>query len=300
MMALGVKPGDEVITTPYTFFATAGCVSRLGARPVFVDLDPTTFNIDPAGIEAAITDKTVGIIPVHLFGQCAHMTAIGPLAKARGLWVLEDAAQSIGSAHKGAVAGTMGTAATFSFFPAKNLGALGDAGAVVTNDGDLAQRMRMLRGHGARQKYFHDMVGGNFRLDALQGAILTVKLPHLVSWEEGRRRVAAGYAEALSQVDGLTLPREAPGDRHVYNQYVIRCDRRDELREGLSQRGIGNAIYYPAPLSVQPCFADLGYAGGDFPVAERASAETLAIPVDPNLTAEQQQVVIDAIREVLS
>jgi len=295
MMALGVKPGDEVITSPYTFFSTAGCVARLGARPVFVDIEPDGFNLDIEKIEAAVTDRTVGIVPVHLFGQCAHMDAIGRIAKARGLWVMEDAAQSIGAELDGRPAGTWGTVGTFSFFPAKNLGALGDGGAAVTDDGDLADRIAHLRGHGAKRKYHHEEVGGNFRLDALQAAMLSVKLPALRGWEEGRRRVASRYAGALEGIDGVTVPRELPGRRHVYNQYVIRLRDRDAVRELLAERGIGCAVYYPSPLSAQPCFAYLGHGPGDFPEAERAARETLAIPVDPLLDEAQQEAVIEAV-----
>jgi len=301
MMALGVRPGDEVITTPYPFFATAGCVSRLGAKPVFVDIAPDGFDIDPALIEAAVTDRTVGIIPVHLFGRCADMDAVGRIAADRGLWVLEDAAQSIGATHGGRQAGTMGTVGTYSFFPAKNLGALGDGGAVVTSDEALADRMVALRNHGSRTKYHHEEVGGNFRLDALQAAFLSVKLPALRGWEDGRRAVAARYAEAFAGVAGLTAPAADPAGRHVFNQYVVRIagGRRDRVKAALEAAGIGCAIYYPAPLSVQPCFAYLGGKEGDFPEAERASRETLAIPVDPLLTAAQQARIIEAVAEAM-
>jgi dTDP-4-amino-4,6-dideoxygalactose transaminase len=299
LMALGVGPGDEVITTPYTFFATAGCASRLGAKPVFVDIEPDGYNMDASLIEAAITDRTVGIIPVHLFGRCADMDAVSRIAAERGLWVLEDAAQSIGATHSGRQAGTMGTVGTYSFFPAKNLGALGDGGAVVTSDAALADRMVSLRNHGSKRKYHHEEVGGNFRLDALQAAFLSVKLPALRGWEEGRRRVAARYAEAFAGVAEVIAPREDPAGRHVFNQYVVRIagGRRDRVKAALEAAGIGCAVYYPAPLSVQPCFAYLGRKEGDFPEAERASRETLAIPVDPLLTAEQQALVVGTIEE---
>ncbi len=283
LMGLGVKPGDEVITSPYTFFATAGSIARLGAKPVFVDIEPDTFNINPALIEGAITDRTVGIVPVHLFGQCADMDPILELARARDLWVLEDAAQAIGARYRGQAAGTMGDAAAFSFFPAKNLGALGDAGAVVTGNADLADRMRALRQHGAVKKYFHEEVGGNFRLDALQAALLSVKLPHLTGWEEGRRRVAGSYRELLGGEPGVTLPVEREGNFHVFNQYVIRTRERDTLKRALTEAGIGCAIYYPKCLHVQECFSFLGHGPGDFVEAQRAAKETLAIPVDPNL-----------------
>ncbi len=299
MMALRVKPGDRVITTPYTFFATAGCISRLGATPVFVDIDPESFNIDVARLEEAVTDDTVGIVPVHLFGRCADMTEVNAIAARHDLWVLEDAAQAIGATHAGASAGTMGIAGTFSFFPAKNLGAFGDGGAVVTDDDDLADRIRALRGHGAKVKYYHDLVGGNFRLDALQAALLSVKLPHLAAWEEGRRRVAKKYGEALGEFPGIVLPSVKKGDDHVFNQYVVRCDARDDLKTALETAGIGCAIYYPVPLHLQPCFADLGYNVGDFPQAERAAMETLAIPVDPTMEKNDQLLIINLIKKAL-
>jgi len=299
MMALCVKPGDRVITTPYTFFATAGCIARLGATPVFVDIDPESFNIDSAKLEEAVTDDTVGIVPVHLFGRCADMTEVNAVAARHDLWVLEDAAQAMGATHAGASAGAMGIAGTFSFFPAKNLGAFGDGGAVVTNDDDLAQRIRALRDHGAKVKYYHDLVGGNFRLDALQAALLSVKLPHLTAWEEGRRRVAKRYREVLGELPGITLPSVEKGDDHVFNQYVIRCDRRNELKAALEGAGVGCAIYYPVPLHLQPCFADLGYGVGYFPQAERAATETLAIPVDPNLEENDQLVITNLIKSTL-
>ena len=299
MMALHVKPGDRVITTPYTFFATAGCISRLGATPVFVDIDPESFNIDVARLEEAITDDTVGIIPVHLFGRCADMTEVNAVAARHDLWVLEDAAQAVGATHAGASAGTMGIAGAFSFFPAKNLGAFGDGGAIITDDDDLAAEIRALRGHGAKVKYYHDLVGGNFRLDALQAALLSVKLPHLAGWEEGRRRVAGKYRETLSEFPGITLPPVKEGDDHVFNQYVVRCDRRDELKAAFEEAGVGCAIYYPVPLHLQPCFADLGYGPGDFPHSERAAKETLAIPVDPALEENDQLVIINLIQRIL-
>ena len=299
MMALRVKPGDRVITTPYTFFATAGCIARLGATPVFVDIDPESFNIDAGKLEEAVTDDTVGIIPVHLFGRCADMTEVNAVAARHDLWVLEDAAQAIRATHAGASAGGMGIAGTFSFFPAKNLGAFGDGGAVVTGDDDLAERIRALRGHGAKVKYYHDLVGGNFRLDALQAALLSVKLPHLAAWGEGRRRVAKRYGEALGELPGITLPSTEKGDDHVFNQYVIRCDARDDLKTAFEGAGVGCAIYYPVPLHLQPCFADLGYGVGDFPQAERAARETLAIPVDPALEENDQLVIINLIKKTL-
>ncbi len=283
LMALGVGAGDEIITTPYTFFATAGSIARLGAKPVFIDIDPITFNIDPTAIEAAVTERTVGILPVHLFGQCAEMLPVLDVARSLGLWVLEDAAQAIGAKYHERSAGTMGKAGMFSFFPAKNLGALGDAGAVVTDDPDLTAQMRSLRQHGAKQKYRHDCIGGNFRLDALQASLLSVKLPLLEEWEAGRRRVAARYHELLSDLEELTLPVELDKRRHVFNQYVVRSKKRDAIKRSLKSAGIGCAVYYPEPLHVQECFAHLGYRRGDFPEAERAAKESLALPIDPLL-----------------
>lgn len=297
MMALGVSPGDEVITTPYTFFATAGCVARLGARPRFVDIDPTTFNIDVSQIAGVIGPRTVGIIPVHLFGQCADMAPIVELASDNGLWIIEDAAQAIGATYRGQPAGTFGAAGTLSFFPAKNLGALGDGGAIITRDRALGEKMTALRQHGAGTRYFHDTVGGNFRLDAIQAAFLSVKLPHLPEWEAGRRRVAARYADALSDIDELALPVEAEGGRHVYNQYVIRTPRRDVLKQALAESGVGSAIYYPLPLHLQACFAPLGYREGDFPASEAAALDSLALPVDPLLAETAQDRIVSVVRQ---
>ncbi len=300
LMALGVGPGDEVITTPFTFFATAGCVSRLGAKPVFVDIEPGGFNIDPAKVEAAVTDRTKAIIPVHLFGQCAEMDPILEIAKKRKFLVIEDAAQAIGSEYKGRRAGAMGTVGCFSFFPSKNLGGFGDGGMITTNDQELAAKLKMLRNHGAKPKYYHALVGGNFRLDAIQAAILRVKLKHLDDWSAARQRNAARYRELFAGMDAVKCPAELPERRHIYNQFSIRVPRRDELRAYLAERKIGCEIYYPVPLHVQECFADLGYAKGDMPESERAAAEVLALPVYPELTGEQQGVVVDAIAGFLS
>ncbi|MDJ0765884.1 MAG: DegT/DnrJ/EryC1/StrS family aminotransferase [Myxococcota bacterium] len=302
MMALDVRPGDEIITTPYTFFSTAGCIARLGARPVFADIDPVTFNIDPAGIGAVITDRTVGIIPVHLFGQCADMDPILEIAEARGLWVLEDAAQALGATYKRYKAGSLGRLSALSFFPAKNLGALGDAGAVLTNNAALAKKIQMLRQHGSQTKYCHDLVGGNFRLDALQAGWLSAKLPHVLDWEAGRRSVAQRYRAGLGIVDGLVLPQEVPQQRHVFNQYVIRIKtpKRDRVRQALTQNGIGCAVYYPHPLHLQPCFAHLGYNRGDFPESERAAEEALALPMDPLLGETAQERVIHTVIQALT
>ncbi len=300
LMALGVGPGDEVITTPFTFFATAGCVHRLGARPVFVDVEPLGFNIDPARVEAAVTEKTKAIVPVHLFGQCAEMGPILEVAKKRRLFVVEDAAQAIGSEYRGRRAGSLGTTGCFSFFPSKNLGGFGDGGMITTNDGALADRLRILRNHGAEPKYYHAMVGGNFRLDAIQAAVLRVKLRHLDDWSAARQRNAARYRELFAGVDAVKCPAELPGRRHIYNQFSIRVPRRDELRAHLAEKKIGCEVYYPVPLHLQECFADLGYGKGDMPESERAAAEVLALPVYPELSEEQQKRVVDAIAEFLA
>ena len=294
LMALGVGPGDEVITTPFTFFATAGSIARLGARPVFVDIEEDTFNIDPDKIAPAITDKTKAIIPVHLFGQCADMDKI---ARAAGdIPIIEDAAQALSAEYKGKKAGVLGTMACFSFFPSKNLGGAGDGGMITTNDDDLAAKLRMLRVHGAHEKYYHDVVGINSRLDALQAAVLRVKLPHLDSWSDGRARNAARYGELLAGAN-VVCPVARDFARHVYNQYTIRVARRDELMARLKEREIGCAIYYPVPLHLQKCFAHLGYKEGDLPVAEKASREVLSIPVYPELSDEMLGYVAETIRE---
>lgn len=299
LMALGVGPGDEVITSPYTFFATAGCIARLGATPVFADIDPVTFNIDPATIEAAITDRTAGIVPVHLFGHCADMEPIWELAVAEGLWILEDAAQAIGAAYQGQAAGTMGIAGVYSFFPAKNLGALGDGGAVVSNDRSLLDWVNSLRHHGATEKYHHGLVGGNFRLDALQAALLQAKLHSLKGWEEGRRAVARRYGELFETLGPVTAPVEMQDCYHVFNQYVIRVPDRDRVQAALLEAGIGCAIYYPIPLHQQACFSDLNYKPGDLPIAEAAAVESLAIPIDPLLEEADQLRVFEAIKGAL-
>ena len=298
LMALDIKPGDEVITPTYSFFATAGCVSRLGARPVLVDSDPETFNVDPAAVAAAVTLRTKAIIPVHLFGQSAEMDAIMLTAERAGVPVIEDAAQAIGATYRTRPVGGIGAFGCFSFFPSKNLGAFGDAGLVTTNDEALAKRARLLRTHGMEPKYYHHLVGGNFRMDALQAAVLRVKAPHLAAWTEARRRNAARYRElfATSGIgDAIVLPREPQDRLHIYNQFVIRTAERDALKAHLDAHGIGNEIYYPVPFHLQPCFADLGYRRGQFPHAERAAAESLAIPIYGELTLEQQEAVVSAI-----
>lgn len=301
LIAIGIQPSDEVITTPYTFFATAGCVARLGARPVFVDIDPRTYNIDPAGIEAAITVRTKAIVPVHLFGQMADMDPIMAIAQRHNLYVIEDAAQAIGAEYQGRRAGSIGHLGCFSFFPSKNLGGFGDGGMVVTNDADLADKIRLLRAHGAQPKYHHKLIGGNFRLDALQAAVLRVKLKYLDAWTAARQRNATRYRQLFAQ-SGMPvgLPFDAGYGRHIYNQFVIRVERRDALMAFLKQKGIGTEVYYPVPLHLQQCFADWGHQTGDFPASERASQETLALPIYPELSEEQQSAVVDTIREFFS
>jgi dTDP-4-amino-4,6-dideoxygalactose transaminase len=300
LMALEVGPEDEVITTPFTFGATAGSIARLGARPVFVDIDPVTFNIDEKQIEKAITPKTRAIMPVHLFGLPAQMDAILGLARDRGLAVIEDAAQAIGALWKGQRIGSLGTFGCFSYFPSKNLGGAGDGGMVATNDPELAQRLKTLRVHGTKKKYYYELLGMNSRLDALQAAVLRVKLRHLGDWAEGRRRNANRYevlfrGYCLEQV--VTLPSTPETSFHVYNQYSIRVKRRDELQRHLREQNIPTEIYYPSPLHLQPAFANLGYRPGDFPTAESACGHVLALPIYPEITEEQQRAVVAAIAE---
>jgi dTDP-4-amino-4,6-dideoxygalactose transaminase len=320
LMALGVGPGDEVIVPTFSFFATAGVVSRLNARPVLVDIDPVTYNIDPEGVRRAITSRTKAIVPVHLYGQSADMDPIMEVAARGGIAVVEDGAQAIGARYRdGRRAGSIGAAGCFSFFPSKNLGGFGDAGLITTNDSALYERMRIMRVHGGEKKYYHQVIGGNFRIDALQAAVLSVKLPHLDDWSRGRERNAKIYdrmfvERGLNRGDGATefgdgnrvlLPQavyEGSGvwPTHIYNQYVIRVERRDELKEWLTGKSIGNEVYYPVPFHLQECFADLGYKRGDFPHAERAAAEVLALPVYPELTGEQIAYVVEAIGEGVS
>ncbi len=299
LMAIDLRPGDEVITTAYSFFATAGAVHRLGGRPVFVDINPATCNIDPTQIEAAITPWTRAIIPVHLYGQMADMDPIMEIATRHNLFVIEDAAQAIGSEYKGRRAGSIGHFGCFSFFPSKNLGAFGDGGMITANDPDLAQRARLLRNHGAEPKYYHKLVGGNFRLDALQAAILRVKLPYLDGWTVDRQRNADRYRQLFAQagIADIVLPTEEPERRHIYNQFVIRTTRRAAVIAALKERKIGHEIYYPVPLHLQECFARLGYRSGSLPASERAAAETLALPIYPELTEEMQAAVVSAIAE---
>jgi len=295
LMALGIKPGDEVIVPAFSFFATAGTVARLGARPVFADIDPETFNIDVRSIERRITAGTKAILPVHLFGQMADMQPILRLGEKHGVPVIEDAAQSIGSEQDGKRAGSLGIAGCLSFFPSKNLGAFGDAGMVVTNDPAMADRVRALRMHGFRSKYENEFLGGNFRLDALQAAVLRVKLRHLDGWTERRQQNARLYRDLLSGKAGL--PLERPG-RHIYNQFVIRHPRRDALRAHLLECRIGSDVYYPSPLHLQACFSSLGHTSGEFPVSEQACREVLALPIYPELTPAMIRRVADAIATV--
>jgi dTDP-4-amino-4,6-dideoxygalactose transaminase len=302
LMALGIGSGDEVITTPFSFFATAGCIARVGATPVFVDIDPVTFNIDVTRIEDAITPRTKAIMPVHLFGQPSEMRAVREVAHRRGLRVIEDAAQAIGARTDQGPVGALGDVACFSFFPSKNLGAFGDAGLVTVADDALAERIRLLRTHGAKPKYFHAEIGGNFRLDALQAALLAVKLPCLDGWAEGRSRNAAQYTALLSDIglpaESLTLPVSvAPG--HVWNQYTLRTNRRDELQQHLVRNKIGCEVYYPLPLHLQKCFAHLGYAEGSMPEAECAAKQVLSLPIFPELGAERLRYVADQVRHAL-
>jgi dTDP-4-amino-4,6-dideoxygalactose transaminase len=298
LMALGIGPGAEVITTPFTFFATAGSIVRTGATPVFVDIDSRTYNIDPGLIEAAISPRTRAILPVHLYGQVCDMDPVLAIAERHGLYVIEDAAQSIGALYKGRRAGSMGTVGCFSFFPSKNLGAAGDGGMVVTSDERVAERLRMMRNHGAKPKYFHKLVGGNFRLDPLQAAILLVKFPHLEQWSEARRRNAGFYNRAF-QASAVGTPCVTPWISpecvSIYNQYVIRVKDRDQLMAHLKAAGIDTEVYYPRSLHEQECFSSLGYQPDDCPEASRAAGEVLALPIYPELTEEMLQAVAEAV-----
>ncbi|GBD32877.1 dTDP-3-amino-3,4,6-trideoxy-alpha-D-glucose transaminase [bacterium HR33] len=301
LKALDLEPEEEVITSPFTFFATAGAIWNAGGKPVFADIEPETFNIDPAAVEAAIGPRTRAVVPVHLFGQMARMEDLLRIASGRGLVLIEDAAQAIGARRKidgrWRMAGELGWAGAFSFFPSKNLGAWGDGGMIVTQDGALAERLRRLRTHGGLKHYHHEEVGTNSRLDTLQAAVLLAKLPHLGAWSAARREVAARYSEELSGVGDLVLPKVDQANEHIFHQYTIRTRRRDALLEHLRARGIGCAVYYPTPLHLQPCFAGLGYKAGQFPEAERASREVLSLPVYPELDHAAQGKVIDAIKE---
>jgi dTDP-4-amino-4,6-dideoxygalactose transaminase len=309
LMAEGIGPGDEVITPPYSFFATAGCVSRVGARPVFADIDPVSYNLDPSRVEAVVTPRTKAVIPVHLYGQTADMDPIMEIAKRRNLVVIEDGAQALGAEYKGRRAGSIGRYGCFSFFPSKNLGGAGDGGLVTTNDDERADKLRVMRDHGAKPKYYHGVVGGNFRLDTIQAAVLVVKLKHLDGWTAGRQRnadiyrrlfreagVTAGFGEMKGK-KGVVLPEELSARRHIYNQFVIRVDRRDDLRAHLRDGGIGHEVYYPVPFHMQKCYAGLGYKEGDFPASECAARESLALPIYPELTEEMIAVVVGAVTE---
>ena len=300
LMALDVQPGDEVITTPFSFFATAACITRLGARPVFVDIDPRTYNIDASQVADAITSRTRAIMPVHLYGQCAEMDPLLDAGNRRGVPVVEDAAQAIGATDKGRPAGSMGLMGCFSFYPTKNLGGAGDGGILTTNDDEVAARLRRLRAHGGANEYEHDEVGINSRLDELQAAVLRVKFPSLDRWSEERAQKAALYSKLLSEADlsfPLVTPHVREDGRHIFHQYVIRVPgNRDALMEHLKSRGVGTKIYYPIPLHLQACFNYLGYKAGQFPESESAAKETVALPVYPELTEEQQVYVVESIK----
>jgi dTDP-4-amino-4,6-dideoxygalactose transaminase len=314
LMALNVGPGDDVITPTYSFFATAGCVTRVGARPVLVDIDPVTFNMTAEGLAGAITPQTKAVIPVDLFGQAVDMDPVLEIARKHGIGVIEDACQAIGARDRGRLLGGLGDLGCFSFFPSKNLGAFGDAGLVTTNNDALAERVRLLRNHGQHPKYYHHIVGGNFRLDALQAAVLRVKLPHLAAWTDARRANAARYDRLFADATNgstrlrlappsadptprgvLSLPVARPDGFHIFNQYVIRLGDRDALRAHLTAAGIGTEIYYPVPFHLQACFASLGYARGAFPVAEAVAADSLALPIFGELTESQQRHVVESI-----
>ena len=299
LMAAGVGEGDEVITSTYTFFATAGAIARLGAKPVFVDILPDTYNMDPDQIEAKVTGATKAIVPVHIYGQCADMDPILDIATKHGLRVIEDTAQAIGAGYKGRCAGAMGDVGCISFFPSKNLGAWGDGGMVVTNDDELEDKIRLLRVHGSRPKYYHAMVGINSRLDALQAAVLNVKIKHLDEWSDGRRHKAAYYDEKLHD-----LPVQTPVTRddctHIFHQYMIRVENRDGLQEHLKAKDVGCALYYPVPLHLQQCFAVLGYRPGVLPQSDAAANSTIALPVFPELTDEEQDYVVACVREFVA
>jgi dTDP-4-amino-4,6-dideoxygalactose transaminase len=301
LMALEVGPGDEVITTPYSFFATVSSITRLGATPVFVDIEPKTFNLDVSQVEENISEKTKAIEPVHLYGQCTEMQPLLEIAQRRGVPIVEDAAQAIGSEEGRRRAGAIGDIGCFSFYPSKNLGGMGDGGFLTTNDDELARKLSALRVHGSEERYHHKWVGLNSRLDGFQGAVLRVKLPHLDEWSDKRKSNADRYRELFTDAgltEEVTLPYERPNIRHIYNQFVIRVlGRRDELRYFLTDAGIGTDVYYPVPLHLQECFTYLGYKKGDLPKSEKAAEETLALPIYPEMKVEQQQFVVEKIAE---
>lgn len=305
LMALDVGAGDEVLLPSFTFFATASAVSRVGARPVFVDIDPKTFNIDPARLEAAITPRTKAIIPVHLFGQCAEMDAIGEIAQRQRLFVIEDAAQAIGAKYWGRPACSLGAVGCLSFYPTKNLGGFGDGGMLTTHDADLAQRLRLYAAHGMNPRYYHKVIGINSRLDTIQAAVLNVKLKRLANWSSRRAANARRYDELLrtAGLDGqITLPRAEPHCEHVWNQYTIRVrhGRRDAVKASLNAAGVGSEVYYPVPLHQQECFRSLGVKPGSLPHTEKAAAEVLSLPIFPELTAEEQATVVARLRDALA
>ncbi len=300
MMALDIGPGDEVITSPFSFFATVGSILRLGAEVVFADIDPITFNIDPDEVAKRVGPRTKAIMPVHLFGQCADMDPLIELARDRGIPLIEDAAQAIGAEYKGRRAGSMGTLGCFSFFPSKNLGAFGDGGMVTTNSADLADRIRVMRNQGAEPKYYHKVVGGNFRLAALQAAVLRAKLKHLDGWHEKRRANAAFYTQRLTESDAtesFVIPPRIVNEKHVFNQYVLQAEKRDLLRAYLQENGVATEVYYPVPIHLQECLNRGGFKAGDFPISEAASNKVLALPIYPELTQEQKSYVVERIRE---
>jgi len=294
LLACNIKPGDEVIVPAFTFFATAGSVALLGAKPVFVDILPDTFNMNPQAVAEAITDKTKAIVPVHLYGQCVDLESILSVANQHGLAVIEDAAQAIGATYQGQSVGCFGQAATLSFYPTKNLSALGDAGMILTDDAAMAEELRIVRLQGQTSSYEHSRLGGNFRIDGLQAAALRVKLRQLTKWNEARRQHAARYDQALQDTN-VTTPPVRSDCHHVYHQYTIRSPKRDELRTQLNEAGIGTGVYYPIPLHLQPVFKDLGYKSGSLPVAEQAAQEVLSLPIYPEMTVEQQDYVIECI-----
>ena len=303
LTAVGVGPGDEVVTVPFTFFATGGSISRLGATPVFVDILPDTFNLDPSKLDRAVTARTKAMVPVHLFGQCADMETIKAIAAKKKIAVIEDACQAIGAARHGVKAGNLGDVGCFSFFPSKNLGGFGDGGLMTTNDPKLAESLAMLRVHGSKVRYVHELIGMNSRLDALQAAVLRVKLNYLDQWTKGRQRNAARYEQLFdaAKLEGrITLPVTETGNAHVFNQYTIRAQKRDELRAYLKDKGIGTEVYYPIPLHLQSCYKGLGHRKGAFPLSEQASEEALSLPVYAEITEDQQTYVVEEIRRFYS